>query len=456
MKNYLTILIAVFSIQLVFGQHNHTFTEPDMMLNENLKKEHPELADDITKAEEELEKFTAEFIQNNQNIASRAADYDYIIPVVFHILHQDGPENITNKEVHDAMRILNEDFKLENADQANTVQAFKGIMGDARIEFRLARKDPNGNPTTGIDRINTPLTENAGENSKLNVWPRDTYMNIWIVKSIASGAAGYTFLPSGAHRMPARDGIILLYNYFSSIRTGNSRRSRALTHEVGHWLNLPHPWGGTNNPGVSQNCSDDDGVGDTPNTEGWTSCNLNGTTCGSLDNVQNHMDYSYCSTMFTKGQVARMQAAVNSRIANRDDLVSKTNNEKAGVLDLDEVAIESDKRVVCTGTEIAFKDATIYGGTTWNWKFEGGTPSTSTSKNPVIKYNKMGSYKVTLTVSNGVDTKTKEFMQYVVVNRSVGNFLPFEDDFEDEKDVINDDWTPENFLVDLLIDCQIS
>ncbi len=445
MTRFLSIItLSIFSTVAIAQHHHHDFSEPDMMLNENLKKAHPEFAEDITKAENHLEKFTADFIQHQQHNASRAADYDYIIPVVFHILHEDGDENITNKEVYDAMRILNEDFKLENEDQTTTVPAFQSRMGDARIEFRLARKDPSGNPTNGIDRIRTSLTNNAGEGSKLNPWPRDTYMNIWIVKSIGSGAAGYTFLPSGAHRMPTRDGIILLYTYFSSVRTGTARRSRALTHEVGHWLNLPHPWGRTNNPGLASNCNDDDGVFDTPNTEGWTSCNLNGTTCGSLDNVQNFMDYSYCATMFTKGQVSRMQAALNTWVAQRNSLVSKTNNEKAGVLDLSFADFESDKRVICTNGSINFRDISIYGADSWSWEFEGGTPETSTERNPTVTYKFPGSYQVKLTVTNGTQTKTKIASAYVQVNRSVGNFLPVLEDFESSTEAISNNWVPEN------------
>ena len=47
------------------------------------------------------------------------------------------------------------------------------------------------------------------------------------------------------------------------------------------------------------------------------------------------MEYSYCSNMFTQGQVSRMRAALNSPTAERRDLVSKANNIKAGVLDIE-------------------------------------------------------------------------------------------------------------------------
>ena len=80
---------------------------------------------------------------------------------------------------------------------------------------------------------------------------------------------------------------MLRHDYMGVIGTGSNTARHTLSHESGHWLNLAHNWGGTNTPADAGNCSDDDGVADTPNTIGWTTCNVNGNTCGSLDNVQN-------------------------------------------------------------------------------------------------------------------------------------------------------------------------
>jgi len=46
---------------------------------------------------------------------------------------------------------------------------------------------------------------------------------------------------------------------------------------------------------------------------------------------------------------------------------------------------------------------------TYNWTFEGGTPSTSTSSSPTVNYTSIGDYDVTLTGTNGVcyDSKVK-------------------------------------------------
>lgn len=139
----------------------------------------------------------------------------YVIPVVFHVLHTGGPENISDAQIHDAVRILNEDFRKLNADNANVVAAFQGVSADAEIEFRLAEKDPNGNCTSGIDRIFSTLTNNADDNAKLNTWPRNKYLNIWVVNNINIGGsvAGYAYKPAAAAFYAEQDGIMILHDY---------------------------------------------------------------------------------------------------------------------------------------------------------------------------------------------------------------------------------------------------
>lgn len=128
------------------------------------------------------------------------------------------------------------------------------------------------------------------------------------------------------------DAIVAIHGYVGSIGTGNNFVSRVLTHETGHWLNLQHVWGSTNNPGVA--CGDD-GVGDTPLTKGFTNCNLSNAiicTPGIKENIQNYMEYSYCCKMFTQGQRSRMHNALNSNVAGRDNLSSNANLIATGVI----------------------------------------------------------------------------------------------------------------------------
>lgn len=239
---------------------------------------------DILLKQQELEDFTTNYLKSNNNNKSGQT---YIVPVVFHILHEYGSENISDAQVYDAIRVINEDFAKANADTSLVIPDLQHLIGKSKIEFRLAQKDPFGNCTNGIDRIYTHKTNNADDMSKLNPWNRSNYLNIWVVKSMGnSGAAGYAYKPAAVDNLMSAgiDGIVVLHNYVGSIGTSNTFRSRTLSHEIGHYLNLDHPWGATNDPGVS--CGDD-GVHDTPVTKGSNTCNnLYKAECTNVDILQ--------------------------------------------------------------------------------------------------------------------------------------------------------------------------
>lgn len=66
-------------------------------------------------------------------------------------------------------------------------------------------------------------------------------------------------------------------------------------------------------------------------------------------------------------------------------------------------------RTVCQGSSVSFNSSGS-SASTYSWSFQGGSPSTSTSANPTITYNSVGTFNVTLTVTtalgNDVQTKT--------------------------------------------------
>jgi PKD repeat protein len=377
----------------------------------------------------ELEQFTREFTGADDRGGS-----SYIIPVVFHIIHNDGPENITDAQVQDAIRILNDDFNRLNQDWDNVRPAFQGIVADIGIEFRLATRDPNGQCTNGITRTRSALTTNGAEEMKALIsWPRNKYMQVWVAAS-ADGAAGYTYTPGVAAWIPQEDGIVMQHIYVGSIGTGAAARSRSLTHEVGHWLNLSHTWGSSNTPGLDSNCDMDDGVSDTPNTRGWTTCTLNGASCGStLDNVENFMEYSYCSKMFTEGQKTRMIAALNSTTAQRNQLSQTSNLVNTGVngnATLCAARFMSNIGEICAGQSVTFSDQSYHNVTSRSWSFPGGEPSTSTEASPVITYPNSGLYPVTLTVSDGSSSLSTSEVNYITVLADPGTTTPLHEGFE--------------------------
>lgn len=128
----------------------------------------------------------------------------YKIPVVFHVLHSNGPENISREQIVDAVAILNRDYRKLNTD-ANNVQApFQGMPTDVEIEFELAKKAPNGACFSGITRTVSAATGGqsivnavvAGNDVYQGIWPHAKYLNIYVAAEIG-GAAGYTFNPAG-------------------------------------------------------------------------------------------------------------------------------------------------------------------------------------------------------------------------------------------------------------------
>ena len=220
----------------------------------------------------------------------------YTIPVVFHILHEYGTENIGDAQVYDAMRVINEEHNAADPDSTNVVDEYKNLIGKTGVNFVLASKDPYGNCTNGIEHIYSHETRSGDAYSKINQWNRARYLNIWVVEVIGvSGAAAYAVQPSGTDGTGYwLDGVVSNHTYVGSIGTSQPYHETTLSHEIGHYLSLDHVWGGTNDPEVA--CGDD-GVPDTPITKGHnpgTNCSgtypLGWVTCGN-DNLADSSDW---------------------------------------------------------------------------------------------------------------------------------------------------------------------
>ncbi|MBK7382459.1 MAG: PKD domain-containing protein [Flavobacteriales bacterium] len=405
----------------------------------------------------------AAFEQELQQLIANSAiqrdeDQTYVIPVVFHIMHLNGRENITNEQVLNEMEILNRDWAKRNADTSLVIPAFADNIANMNIEFKLASIDPLGQCTTGIIRHRSAETFRGESTSKEKPWPRSKYLNVWVVKGILSGAAGYF---SGGPPSWS-DGIVILQQYVgdgSSNGTGNVNQSRALTHEVGHYLSLAHVWG-TNNgvpegapPCHMQAVCGDDGVEDTPLTKGWSCCPSaeESKDCDPTiyENYQNYMEYSYCSRMFTNGQRDRARAALLSPTSQRDILWTAANLQATGVAAGYEMTCppEADfyaqvgtdptnpaipfPAMSCTNTNVRFYDNSARAfPTSWSWTFQDGTPSTSTAQNPLVQFSTTGYKSVTLTVTNDHGSTSKTDQYAVFIGGPDVSITPYYESFE--------------------------
>ena len=419
-----TIVFSVLFVNVFFisAQNIKLFCKSAEMVNLSLAN-HPEKQLVV----DQIELFTQQYLThpNEKQI--------YTIPVVFHIIHEYGTENISDAQILDEMRVINEDFSLNNADAVNIVSAFTGIAANAGFVFKLAKKDPNGNCTNGIERIVSTETFIGDDNSKLNPWPSNKYLNVWVVKSI-DGAAAYAYLP-GTAPSGSVDGIIMRSDYCGSIGTSSLSKSHTLSHEVGHFFNLKHTWGSTNSPGVS--CGNDN-VNDTPTTEGWSQCNLAGATCSSsLDNVQNFMEYSYCSCMFKEGQKSRMIASLTNTWGGRNNLWTSNNLVATGLSGPTVVCTPvadfiASAPFICVGSSIDFSDVSTNGFVdTRSWTANGGTATSLTDSVITVSYTTPGTYNVSLTVTNtaGTDAVTKNSIVTVMPLTAMYN-AGYTEDFE--------------------------
>ena len=258
-----------------------------------------------------------------------------IIPVVVHVVYHTATQNISQAQIQSQIDVLNEDYRRLNADASSVPSAFSGVAADARIEFRLALRDPNCGSTNGITRTETTVTSfpRSGDPVKFassgghDAWPSDKYLNVWVC-NLGESLAGYATFPGDP---PDRDGVVILYTAFG--RTGTAAApldlGRVATHEIGHWLDLYHIWGDDGSA-----CTGSDQVADTPNQAGpnhgcptfpHVSCS-NGP---NGDMFMNYMDYTVnaCMYMFTAGQSARMDGTLytaRTGIVASDALVPPT------------------------------------------------------------------------------------------------------------------------------------
>lgn len=377
--------------------------------------------------QEKLRIATEAYEKSLQNMKAGAA-FQYTIPVVFHILHTYGAENISDANCIASLANINNDYAKTGSDVGTISSLFSSLYINSDIKFMLAHKDPSGNCTSGIvHHYNTNTQWNQSSPNYIysgtgaGQWNPTKYLNIYVVKSICptsqtcstSGGViqGYTYKPGTWSTGAPQDVFVVV----SSEVNSNPSQARTLSHEIGHWLNLSHTFGNTNNPGVT--CGDD-GISDTPPTKGYFSTcpsSASGNTCygPGTANVENIMDYSSCPKMFTTGQTNVMRATLASGTSGRNNLSSTANLTATDVNGTTVCSPIADYYTlagsavnvftICSGGSLNFYDASYNASvSTRSWTSTGGgiiANPTGVSTN--ITFPAIGTQTVTLTVGNG-------------------------------------------------------
>lgn len=241
------------------------------------------------------------------------------IPVVVHIIHDNGPENISDAAVQQAIQWLNQAY----ANEAYFDQGSGAVTG---IQFCLAQRTPDSQPTNGITRDQNALTvfnaeTQEGAMKNINRWKPKEYINIWVVRDVCSavygcGLVAYAYHPTfhGSNI----DGVVIEANFLNS-----ASNVSVLAHEIGHYFGLYHTFeGGCQN----YDCLiAGDKVCDTPpdQSNAAVPCDQTVNTCSTdtqsgltsdqSDMTWNHMDYGHldCKHDFTQGQADRMNFFLN-------------------------------------------------------------------------------------------------------------------------------------------------
>ena len=382
------------------------------------------MSDPSVKSPAEINNWIDQVIKNDPNYAS-VQKASRNIPIVVHVIHNGDAlgsgENISDAQVMSQVNVLNADFSATNTD-FNSTSFYNSVKTNMDIQFCLATQDPNGQPTTGINRVNygtASFGQSAAEAMKAATqWDPTKYFNIWVCRfgGDLNGILGYAQFPnSGAANT---DGVIIGFNFFGTTGAVSApyNKGRTVTHEVGHCFGLFHIWG---DDGTA--CTGSDNVADTPNQAdenyGCPNPATNTSCSNSGDMSMNYMDYTddACMYMFTQGQKARVDAVLASAPRRASLLTSNVCSAAAITANFTASATTINEGQSVTFTDASTSPATL---NSWSWTFTGGNPASHNGQTPpAITYNTAGTYAVSLTVGDnaaGSDTETKT--AYITVN----------------------------------------
>jgi len=248
----------------------------------------------------------------------RETDNTIVIPIVFHIVLQ-NPAQVTDAQIIAQLDTLNKDYAGANEDASKILTAFKPLFGKTNIQFCIAQRTPDGDPTNGIVR-KTTTAGSFGTDDKMkhaetggdDAWNTEKYYNVWICV-LSNNILGYGTFPDSGD--PSDDGVVIDIQALPGSNLPAYDEGKTLTHETGHYFDLLHIWGDDDGA-----CTGSDQIGDTPNQGGPTSGSPSGVKVDNCSPTapgimyQNYMDYTNDDQLllFTIDQVARIETSMTN------------------------------------------------------------------------------------------------------------------------------------------------
>jgi hypothetical protein len=229
------------------------------------------------------------------------------IPVVVHVVYNEDRDNISDAQIESQIKALNLDFRAENPDRRDAPEAWKGMVADPRVEFRLKKTTRTRTTRTAFGADDSVKSSSDGG---VDAEDPAAFLNLWVC-NLGDRLLGYAQFPGGPKDT---DGVVITTAAFGTTGTARApfNKGRTATHEIGHYLNLRHIWGDT------EDCSGTDFVPDTPNAAGpnYGKPTFPSVTCNNGPNgdmFMNYMDYvdDVAMFMFTPQQVARMRTTLD-------------------------------------------------------------------------------------------------------------------------------------------------
>ena len=169
-------------------------------------------------------------------------------------------ENISDEQIESQIEVLNQDYRADQRRRGSVPGPVDEPRRRPEHPVRARTKDPtstrNGS-TDGRQDVRHRRRREVGGQRRHRRRGRPTATS---TSGSATSAAACSATRSSPAARPKTDGVVILYTAFGTtgVAADPFNLGRTATHEVGHYLNLRHIWGDTND------CSGSDQVSDTP------------------------------------------------------------------------------------------------------------------------------------------------------------------------------------------------